>query len=67
MPIRKALHDVLVAYEMNGQPLPADHGHPVRLVTPHWIGIASIKWLGAIELQQRWWRTGSGRTVARRR
>jgi DMSO/TMAO reductase YedYZ molybdopterin-dependent catalytic subunit len=50
MPIRKALHDVLVAYEMNGQPLPADHGHPVRLVVPHWIGIASIKWLGAIEV-----------------
>ena len=50
MPIRKALHDVLVAYKMNGQPLPADHGHPVRLITPHWIGIASIKWLGAIEV-----------------
>ena len=50
MPIRKALHDVLVAYEMNGQPLPADHGHPVRLIAPHWIGIASIKWLGAIEV-----------------
>jgi DMSO/TMAO reductase YedYZ molybdopterin-dependent catalytic subunit len=50
MPVRKALHDVLLAYEMNGEPLPYDHGHPVRLVTPHWIGIASIKWLGRIEV-----------------
>ncbi|GID95797.1 sulfite oxidase [Amorphoplanes digitatis] len=50
LPVRKALHDVLVAYEMNGEPLPADHGRPVRLIVPHWIGIASIKWLGAIEV-----------------
>jgi DMSO/TMAO reductase YedYZ molybdopterin-dependent catalytic subunit len=50
MPVRKALHDVLVAYEMNGEPLPSDHGHPVRLIVPHWIGIASIKWLGAVEV-----------------
>jgi DMSO/TMAO reductase YedYZ molybdopterin-dependent catalytic subunit len=50
LPIRKALHDVLLAYEMNGEPLPADHGHPVRLVVPGWIGIASIKWLGSIEV-----------------
>ena len=50
LPLRKALHDVLLAYEMNGEPLPADHGHPVRLVVPGWIGIASIKWLGSIEV-----------------
>jgi DMSO/TMAO reductase YedYZ molybdopterin-dependent catalytic subunit len=50
LPVRKALHDVLLAYEMNGEPLPADHGHPVRLVVPGWIGIASIKWLGSIEV-----------------
>ncbi|MFI7540391.1 sulfite oxidase [Actinoplanes sp. NPDC049599] len=50
LPVRKALHDVLLAYEMNGEPLPADHGHPVRLVVPGWIGIASIKWLGRIEV-----------------
>ena len=35
---------------MNGAPLPADHGHPVRLVVPNWVGIASIKWLGSIEV-----------------
>jgi DMSO/TMAO reductase YedYZ molybdopterin-dependent catalytic subunit len=48
--VHKALKDVLVAYEMNGQPLPPDHGYPVRLVVPDWIGIASIKWLGRIEV-----------------
>jgi DMSO/TMAO reductase YedYZ molybdopterin-dependent catalytic subunit len=50
MPVGKALDDVLLAYEMNGEPLPSDHGHPVRLVVPHWIGIASIKWVGTIEV-----------------
>jgi DMSO/TMAO reductase YedYZ molybdopterin-dependent catalytic subunit len=50
LPIRKALKDVLLAYEMNGEPLPPDHGYPVRLVVPDWIGIASIKWLGRIEV-----------------
>jgi DMSO/TMAO reductase YedYZ molybdopterin-dependent catalytic subunit len=50
MPVRKALDDVLLAYEMNGEPLPSDHGHPIRLVVPHWIGIASIKWVGTIEV-----------------
>ena len=50
LPVRKALHDVLLAYEMNGEPLPADHGHPVRVVVPGWIGISSIKWVGSIEV-----------------
>src|SRR5918999_913583 len=50
LPVTKALKDVLLAYEMNGAPLPADHGHPVRLVVPNWVGIASIKWLGSIEV-----------------
>jgi DMSO/TMAO reductase YedYZ molybdopterin-dependent catalytic subunit len=50
MPVAKALDDVLLAYEMNGEPLPPDHGHPVRLIVPHWIGIASIKWVGRIEV-----------------
>ena len=50
LPIGKALDDVLVAYEMNGEPLPPDHGFPARLVVPGWVGIASIKWLGSIEV-----------------
>lgn len=48
--VAKALDDVLVAYEMNGAPLPPDHGFPVRLVVPGWVGVASIKWLGQIEV-----------------
>ncbi len=50
LPVSKALDDVLLAYEMNGRPLPPDHGFPVRLVVPSWIGIASIKWVGEIEV-----------------
>ncbi|MFG2074636.1 sulfite oxidase [Nonomuraea maritima] len=50
LPIGKALDDVLLAYEMNGEPLPPDHGFPVRVVVPSWVGIASIKWVGDIEV-----------------
>ncbi|KAB2343032.1 sulfite oxidase [Actinomadura rudentiformis] len=53
LPIAKALKDVLLAYEMNGAPLAPDHGHPVRLVVPSWVGIASIKWLGDIEVSDK--------------
>jgi DMSO/TMAO reductase YedYZ molybdopterin-dependent catalytic subunit len=50
LPVAKALDDVLLAYEMNGRPLPPDHGGPVRLVVPGWVGVANIKWVGAIEV-----------------
>ncbi|MCX5112903.1 sulfite oxidase [Streptomyces sp. NBC_00378] len=50
LPVAKALDDVLLAYEMNGRPLPPDHGHPVRLIVPSWVGIANIKWVGDIEV-----------------
>jgi DMSO/TMAO reductase YedYZ molybdopterin-dependent catalytic subunit len=50
MPVVKAMRDVLLAYEMNGQTLPPDHGFPVRLVVPSWVGISSIKWVGQIEV-----------------
>ncbi|MFC3237884.1 sulfite oxidase [Streptomyces nitrosporeus] len=50
LPVAKALDDVLLAYEMNGEPLPPDHGSPVRLIVPSWIGIANIKWVGDIEV-----------------
>jgi DMSO/TMAO reductase YedYZ molybdopterin-dependent catalytic subunit len=41
--------DVLLAYAMNGAPLPPQHGAPLRLVVPRWYGMASVKWLHAIE------------------
>lgn len=50
LPIAKALDDVLIAMRMNGEPLPPDHGFPARLVVPNWVGVASIKWLGSIEV-----------------
>ncbi|MEV0642065.1 sulfite oxidase [Streptomyces sp. NPDC050619] len=42
--------EVLVAYEMNGAPLPPQHGHPLRLVAPGWYGMAHVKWLRDITL-----------------
>ncbi|MEU6472587.1 sulfite oxidase [Streptomyces massasporeus] len=50
LPLAKALGDVLLAYEMNGERLPYDHGYPVRVLVPSWVGIASIKWVGDIEV-----------------
>jgi DMSO/TMAO reductase YedYZ molybdopterin-dependent catalytic subunit len=40
--------DVIVAYEMNGQPLLPQHGFPLRLVVPGWYGMTNVKWLGRI-------------------
>src|SRR2546423_1647403 len=37
--------DVLLAYEVNGAPLPPQHGSPVRLLVPGWYGMTSVKWL----------------------
>ncbi|WP_327721257.1 sulfite oxidase [Streptomyces sp. NBC_00490] len=37
--------EVLVAYAMNGAPLPPQHGYPLRLVVPGWYGMAHVKWL----------------------
>lgn len=46
LPLAKALDpDTLLAYELNGAPLPPEHGGPVRLVVPDWYGMASVKWL----------------------
>ena len=52
------LHDalmphVLLAYEMNGEPLPPQHGFPLRLLVPGWYGMTSVKWLAAIEVVAR--------------
>jgi DMSO/TMAO reductase YedYZ molybdopterin-dependent catalytic subunit len=41
--------DALLAYGMNGAPLPARHGGPVRLVVPGWYAMASVKWLTHVE------------------
>ncbi len=48
LPIGKAMDDVLLALEMNGEPLPAAHGFPLRAIVPGWYAVASIKWLHRI-------------------
>ena len=51
VPLDEALRDeTLLAYEMNGEPLPPQHGFPLRLVVPGWYGMANVKWLERIEL-----------------
>jgi DMSO/TMAO reductase YedYZ molybdopterin-dependent catalytic subunit len=42
--------EILIAYEMNGEPLNPDHGAPFRLIVPHWYGVASVKWLKHIDV-----------------
>jgi len=42
--------EIIVAYAMNGAPLPPQHGHPLRLVVPGWYGMAHVKWLRDITL-----------------
>ncbi len=49
-PVSKALDDAILAWGVNGAPLLPDHGYPVRLVLPGWVGIGSIKWLGSLEV-----------------
>lgn len=49
-PVAKALDDALLAWGIDGDPLLPDHGFPLRLVLPGWVGIASIKWLGSLEV-----------------
>ena len=42
--------DNLLAYEMNGEPLPQKNGFPLRLIVPGWYGVANVKWLDRIEV-----------------
>jgi DMSO/TMAO reductase YedYZ molybdopterin-dependent catalytic subunit len=58
--------DPLLAYALNGQPLRRDHGFPIRVIMPGWYGVANVKWLSEIHLQEnrflgnyqaRWYRT----------
>lgn len=54
LPLSKAKSpEVLLAYEMNGEPLPPRHGYPVRAVVAGWYGMASVKWLKRIIVTDR--------------
>ena len=68
-PVSKALDDAILAWGVNGRPLLPDHGYPLRLVLPGWVGIASIKWLGSLEVatteltspwNTKWYRLSGG-------
>jgi DMSO/TMAO reductase YedYZ molybdopterin-dependent catalytic subunit len=59
----------LLAYELNGEPLKRDNGFPLRLIMPGWYGVANVKWLAEVHLQEerflgnfqaRWYRTLRG-------
>jgi DMSO/TMAO reductase YedYZ molybdopterin-dependent catalytic subunit len=51
LPLEEALkHDVLVAYQLSGAPLPVEHGGPARLVVPQLYGWKSAKWISRLEL-----------------
>jgi len=59
----------LIAYALNGDPLTRDQGFPVRLIMPGWYGVANVKWLSEVQLQEerflgnyqaRWYRTLRG-------
>ena len=54
LPLDAALGDeVLLAYELNGAPLPPQHGFPLRLLVPGWYGMTNVKWLDRIEILDR--------------
>jgi DMSO/TMAO reductase YedYZ molybdopterin-dependent catalytic subunit len=51
LPLAEAQREeVLLAYAINGQPLPPQHGFPVRLLVPSWYGMTHVKWLRSIEV-----------------
>lgn len=50
IPMWKATEDCLLAYRMNGVPLPTEHGFPVRLLVPGWYGNNSVKWLAELQV-----------------
>ncbi len=53
IPIEKAMDpSTLLAYEMNGAPLPPEHGFPVRALVAGWYGMDSVKWLTRVEVSQ---------------
>src|SRR5437660_5441649 len=54
LPIDVALgDDILVAYLMEREPIPPEHGGPLRLIVPGWYGMASVKWLSRVTLLER--------------
>jgi sulfane dehydrogenase subunit SoxC len=54
LPLDEALReDVVLAYELNGAPLPPQHGFPLRLLVPGWYGMTNVKWLSSLTVTDR--------------
>jgi DMSO/TMAO reductase YedYZ molybdopterin-dependent catalytic subunit len=54
LPLEVALlEDTILAWQMNGEPLPIQHGFPLPLVVPGWYGMAAVKWLREITVQTK--------------
>jgi sulfite oxidase len=56
IPLWKALDkrgDVILAYEMNGVPIPPDHGFPIRVIVPGVVGARNVKWLGRVIVSEK--------------
>lgn len=53
IPLEKALASTLLAYEMNGEPLPLKHGYPLRALALGWTGANCVKWLSRIVVMDR--------------
>ncbi|HKY53641.1 MAG TPA: molybdopterin-dependent oxidoreductase [Anaerolineales bacterium] len=54
IPLGKAMStEVILAYEMNGEPLSPVHGYPLRVIVPGYIGARSVKWLNRLIVQNR--------------
>jgi sulfite oxidase len=55
IPIVKAFSpfgDVILAYEMNGEPLTRDHGYPLRMIVPGYAAVRNVKWVSKIQLHK---------------
>jgi DMSO/TMAO reductase YedYZ molybdopterin-dependent catalytic subunit len=55
IPLDKALSTTLLAYEMNGEPLPLKHGYPLRALALGWTGANCVKWLKRIMVLDQPW------------
>ncbi|WP_241505932.1 molybdopterin-dependent oxidoreductase [Parahaliea mediterranea] len=53
IPLEKGLRDCLLAWEMNGSPLPLVHGGPLRLIVPGYYGVNNVKWVKRLSLTER--------------
>ena len=53
IPLQKAMDSTILAYEMNGEPLPLEHGYPLRALALGWTGASCVKWLCKISLLEK--------------